>query len=132
LEQRGLRVHQQRTSFSTDCAGHSYGEVQQFFREHPCSALFRALYEIRDGKAGVVLVAVAWVDMPDAAYQRLVDRPGTGNITELSREQPRYRKVNFARQHYASTRNDVTVINAQAEPIGYLATRGQVGRHRRT
>jgi hypothetical protein len=45
---------------------------------------------VRDGRRGSAVVAVAWVDMPDDAqareFQRLVDRQGTGNLTELTRE----------------------------------------------
>ncbi len=126
LEQRGWRVEQRGTSFEQDCAAYAYGQVQQFFREHPCSAVFRALFEVQDQRRNRVLVAVAWVDMPDesqaAAFQRLVDIHGTGNITELSQEQRRYRSVRFTGEHYASTRNGVTVINAQAEPLGRTAS----------
>lgn len=126
LERRGLRVDQRGESFSTDCAAHSYGQVQQFFQEHPCNALFRALYEVRGAGGARVLVAAAWVDMPDAAgaaaLKSLVDRPGTGNITELSKEQRRYRSVRFTGQHYASLQDGATVINAQAEPLGDTAT----------
>jgi hypothetical protein len=57
--------------------------------------------------------------MPDAQeaqqLQRLMDRFGTGNITELSRENGGER---FNRQYYRSAREDTTVINVQAEPIG--------------
>ena len=55
-----------------------------------------------------MLVAVAWVDMPDEAgaikLKRLLDRPGTGNITELSQERRRYRNVRFDGEHDASRR----------------------------
>ena len=71
-------------------------------------------------------MAVACVDMPDAAgvaaLKSLADRPGTGNITELSKEQPRYRGVRFTGQQYASLQDDTTVINVQAEPLGDTAT----------
>jgi hypothetical protein len=121
LEQRGLRVEQRGTAFDQDCAAHAYGQVQQFFEEHPCSALFRALFEVRDRQQNRVLIAVAWVDMPDetqaAAFQRLVDRHGTGNVTELSQGQRRYRNVRFTGEHYASASNETTVVNAQAEPL---------------
>jgi hypothetical protein len=40
-----------------------------------------------------------------------VDRPATGNVTELSKEQRRYRSVRFTGQHYTSTQDGVTVIN---------------------
>jgi hypothetical protein len=51
-----------------------------------------------------------------------VDRPGTGNVTELSKEQRRYRSVRFTGQHYTSTQDGVTVINARAEPLGHTTT----------
>jgi hypothetical protein len=93
--------------------------VQDFFRTHPCTALFRALLEVRDGRNNVALVAIAWVDMPDAnqalQLQRLMDRFGTGNITELSRENGGQR---FSGQYYRSARDDATVVNVQAEPVG--------------
>ena len=98
---------------------HSYGEVQDFFRTHPCAALFRALLEVRDGRSNVALVAIAWVDMPDAdqaqQLQSLMDEFGTGNITELSRENGGQR---FSGQYYRSAREDTTVVNVQAEPVG--------------
>lgn len=90
LARQGLRVEQRFTSDDGDCEAHSYGLVREFFRDCPCAALFRALFEVRDERGNVVLVAVAWVDMPDVRrareFKELVDRDGTGNITELSRE----------------------------------------------
>jgi hypothetical protein len=121
LARQGLRVEQRFSSDDGDCDVHSYGLVREFFREHPCSALFRALFEVRDERRNVVLVAVAWVDMPDVRqareFKELVDRDGTGNITELSRETGPYQDVRFTGEHYASTRDEATVINAQAQPV---------------
>jgi hypothetical protein len=121
LERQGLRVEQRFTSDDADCAARSYGLVREFFRENPCSALFRALFEVQVEPGVVVLVAVAWVDMPDVTQARklkdLVDRDGTRNITELSRERGPYRDVRFAGEHYASIRDDTTVVNAQAQPV---------------
>jgi hypothetical protein len=103
---------------------HSYGQVQEFFRQHPCTALYRALLEVRDRQA-TALLAVAWVDMPDEAqalqYKRLVDRHGTGNITELTKEGGRYARVQWTGEHYASTIDGATVVNVQAEPVGRAA-----------
>lgn len=102
-----------------DCAAHSYGRVREFFRDHPCSGLHRALFEVRDKRGDVVLVAVAWVEMPDARsaadLKKLVD--GHGNVTELSRERGRYRGVRFTGQFYASDRAGAVVVNAQAQPV---------------
>jgi hypothetical protein len=125
LERRGLRIRARHETADIDCAAHSYGEVQQWFREHPCQAMYRALFEVDDGRSGLALVAVAWVDMPDVAgameFTQLVDRHGTGNITELSRERGLYRDVRFDGEHYASRREDTTVVNAQVQPIGRTA-----------
>lgn len=122
LERQGLRVEARADSDEGDCASHSYGQVQEFFRTHPCTALFRVLLEVRDARRNVVLVAVAWVDMPDVEqahqFQRLVDRDGTGNIRELSRESGRYQDVRFTGEYYESVRDDTTVVNAQAQPVG--------------
>jgi hypothetical protein len=121
LARQGLRVEERFSSDDSDCVAHSYGLVREFFRDCPCSALFRALFEVRDERRNVVLVAVAWVDMPDVrqarAFKELVDRDGTGNITELSRETGPYQDVRFTGDHYASIRDDTTVINAQAQPV---------------
>jgi hypothetical protein len=124
LKSRGLRVNERGVDASHDCVAHSYGQVQQFFRQHPCTAVYRALLEVHDRQA-TVLLAVAWVDMPDEAqalqYKRLVDRHGTGNITELTKEGGPYARVQWTGNHYASTIDGATVVNVQAEPVGRTA-----------
>ncbi|WP_322769241.1 hypothetical protein [Frankia sp. Cr1] len=59
--------------------------------------------------------------MPDLdgarAYKQLVDASGTGNITELSREDGHYRTVRYTGYRYASRRDGTVVANAQAEPV---------------
>jgi hypothetical protein len=77
------------------------------------------LLEVRDGRSNIALVAVAWVDMPSPEearqLQQLVDRDGTGNVTELSRERGGQR---FSGDYYRSVHEDTTVVNVQAEPVG--------------
>ena len=123
LVRQGLDVRERDIDAGTDCAAHSYGQVQVFFRAHPCTALFRALLEVRGQGGNVALVAVAWVDMPDAGeaaqLKALLDGSGTGNVTELSREAGRQQ---FSGDYYRSARDDTTVVNVQAEPVG--RTRG--------
>ena len=84
LQRVGLRVHPRLEATDNDCVAHSYVKVRQLFRKHPCEALYPSLLEVRDSRyGGLVLVAVAWVDMPDEAgaikLRRLLDRPGTGS-----------------------------------------------------
>jgi hypothetical protein len=121
LASRGVRITARLTDDSNDCAGHSYGQVQQFFRDHPCTKLHRAQFEVRDSKGDVVLVPVAWVAMPtddDAeALKQLLDQGGTGNVKELSRERGRYRAVRYTGDAYASRRDGTVVANAQAQPV---------------
>lgn len=87
---------------------------------------------MRGGHNAVAVVAVAAVDMPDAAaarrLQRLVDRHGTGNVTELSRERGRYRHIRFTGRYYESVREDETVVNIQAEPVGRTAAAAELAR----
>ncbi|MGH3874240.1 MAG: hypothetical protein ACRDSR_22520 [Pseudonocardiaceae bacterium] len=121
LERKGFRVNSRLTSDDADCAAHSYGKVHQFFVVHPCTGLYRGLFEVRDKRGDVVLVAVAWVEMPDARsaadLKDLIDGYGSGNVTELSRERGRYRRVRFTGEFYASDRDGTVVVNAQAQPV---------------
>lgn len=123
---RGVQVRARITDDSDDCADHAYGQVQEFLRENPCVGMHRALFELRDAKGDVVLIAVSWVDMGDEStareLHRLVDGSGTGNITELSRERGRYRSVRFTGDIYESRREGTVVSNAQAQPVGRGAT----------
>lgn len=121
LTKQGFRIAAKTTNDATDCVGHSYGQAQNFFRREPCVALHRALFEVHDPKGDVVLVAVAWVQMPDGSSARalksLLDSSGTGNMTELSREQGKYRTVRYTGDAYASRLDGTVVINAQAQPV---------------
>jgi hypothetical protein len=121
LEQRGRQVERLEQSLDGDCARNSYGRVQAYFAERPCSALVRAVFEVKDSGRATAVVAVAVVDMPDSTqagqFKRLVDSPGTGNITELRGS----RSVSYTGEHYASAQDGSTVVNAQAEPVGRTA-----------
>lgn len=121
LRRQGFQVRLRASSDDTDCAAHSYGQVRLFFRTHPCVSMHRASLEITAKGTGTVLVAIASVTMPDersaAELKALLDRYGTGNVTELSRESGRFRRVRFTGQAYASRRDGDTVTNAQAQPV---------------
>jgi hypothetical protein len=131
LRSQGFRTTIRATGNETDCAAHSYGEVQRYFATHPCTGLSRLLVEVRSGRGERVLVAVARVQMPDrvsaAALKKLVDTHGTGNVTELSRERGLYQLVRFTGDFYASSLQENVFVNAQAQPIargvgGYTLT----------
>lgn len=121
LSGRGVRATARLSDDGPDCATNSYGQVREFFEEHPCTALHRSVVEVRDREGDVVLVPIASVEMPDEGQARdlkaLLDSPGSGNITELSREQGRYRYVRYTGEAYASRRDGTVVTNAQAQPV---------------
>lgn len=124
---RGVRVTARVTDDASNCAAHAYGQVRDFLTANPCVGLHRALFEVRDRKGEVVLVAASWVEMADVATARrlkqLVDASGSGNVVELSREQGRYEAVRYTGDFYASRLNGAVVSNAQAQPVA----RGKTG-----
>jgi hypothetical protein len=125
LERLAERVDRLTARADDDCAAHATGRVREFFRQHPCEALFRALFEVRDGRRGVVRVAVASVDLPDAdlarQYQELIDGEGTGTVRPLTRN-GRGDDADFDGVAYESAREGTTVVISQAEPVGRAAT----------
>ncbi len=120
LENEGLHIEQSSATSDDHCAAHSFGEVSTYFQEHPCNGLDRAWYEVSDGD-NTAIVSVAWVEMPDAdsaaELQTLVDRPGTGNVTELSKEDGPYQSVRYSGWYYRSGRDGDTFSSIQAEPL---------------
>ena len=120
LRRRGLRVNY-TDQLDTNCAAHAHGQVAQFLREHPCVAMYRTLLVITERGQGTVLMAVARVQMLDettaTALKELLDRPGSGNIIELSRDRGPYRGIRFTGQFYRSNLAGTVVTNAQAQPV---------------
>nr|WP_167108491.1 hypothetical protein [Amycolatopsis granulosa] len=74
---------------ATDCAANSYGQIKQWFAQHPCQRLVRALYTTNAGTArALVSVAVVTLPAPEDARQlkKLADADDTGNVTDLVRD----------------------------------------------
>ena len=80
----------------TDCAEHSYGQVAQWFRRHPCRGATRRLLTLpfagRTVALSAVAVGCATGPAPDHLYDlaaelaRLERAAGTGSIDDLLRE----------------------------------------------
>jgi hypothetical protein len=74
---------------STNCAAKSSGAVKQWFTQHPCQRLARALFNTAYGNSPVIVsVAVVTTSSPAEAQQlkALADRDGTGNVVDLLRD----------------------------------------------
>lgn len=121
LTARGIKARANLSDGPNDCAAHSYGQVHDYLVEHPCRALLRSLIEVYDSRGDVALVAVASVEMPNEEQARelraLMDSPGTGNITEISREKGRYQSVRYTGLAYDSRQNGSVLTNAQVQPV---------------
>lgn len=77
----------------SDCAAHSYGQVQVFFAKTPCASVHRSLFSTEQGGRPVVVAAsvVSFASPSEAAgYLSLVTSDGTGNVNDLLREGARY------------------------------------------
>jgi hypothetical protein len=70
------------------CKNASKGKIKDFFEQHPCQHLTRALYTTTIDGNQRVLTSVVTVLMPDAAsaaqLNSLTTKDGTGNIEDLS------------------------------------------------
>lgn len=66
-------------------------------------------------------MAISWVAMPDSSsaksYKNLVDIPGSGNVTELSREVKSYKNINFDGSAHESGLHGTDVWNVQVKPV---------------
>lgn len=118
----GLRQLRQTAHVATACGSHSYGQVQQFFRKHPCRKLDRLLLAIGDTRGNTVVVSIAWVRMPTAStaaeLKELADTDGTGNVEPLAAGALGLAGVEFTGQYYGSRRDGSLVVIAEAAPGG--------------
>jgi hypothetical protein len=117
----GFKATTAKVEFGSNCAAHSYGQVKKFFRSNPCKSLGRAYIRIGEPDQGLILIAVSWVGMPDSSsaedYKKLVDTPGSGNVTELSREEKLYKNINYTNSAHTSGVHGAAVWNVQVNPV---------------
>lgn len=110
----GLRSTSRQVRSDPGCMAYSFGQVRECFLTDPCLGLQRSLIELSDEKGRGITVSVAWVRMPSSVsarhLKRLVDRPGTGNLSPIADEVG----VQFTGKHYSSRRTGSVVVIAEA------------------
>lgn len=110
----GLRLNK-------NCSRNSYGAVRQFFDSHPCNWLARAYFAIGMNNRMAAVAAISWVQMDTLGtarrYKHVVDAPGTGNVTELSRVTGPYQHVRYTGEFYLSGIDGTSVWNAEVQPV---------------
>ena len=112
--------------FDKNCANNSYGQVHKFFLSNPCKWLARVSLILGPTGHAVALVAISWVEMPSAfqaqRFKHLVDTPGTGNVTKLTRIEGPYQNVHYSGLYYVSGKYSTAVWNTEVQPISQLPT----------
>lgn len=126
----GVTFTRQVATTDVSCEGHAYGQAANFLRERGCLHLDRSLWSgFAEGQH--VVVAVATVQMPDTttatAFRSLVDSNGTGNISDLLREQRGYpgAPAALSGQGYASAQLGDRVVVSEADGIDPDFTDGE-------
>jgi hypothetical protein len=109
------------------CAAVSFGRVRSFFLTTPCRSLQRSLLALNDPpRHDTIVVSIAWVRLPTAGdaqrLRRLVDAPGTGNVSPIASNLPDLRSARFPGEYYASRQSGSLVVIAEA-----TSTRGHPG-----
>lgn len=102
---------------TTDCSGNSYGDMIEWFSQHPCEKVIRGLYTVQQDEARA-LVSVVLVVMPDAAQAQqlkaVTDTTGTGNVNDLVRDGtatlPRAPVVANGKYHSEADGQQVTIV----------------------
>jgi hypothetical protein len=107
----------------TDCAAHSYGQVQTFFAHTPCTSVQRLLATTnRSGRTVIIASNVVSFRTPAQAeqYLGLVNTDGTGNIADLLREGVSYPGApqQLPDAAYASRLDGKRVLVAEAGYVG--------------
>ena len=110
---------QRASDDQTNCAAHSYGQVQVFFARTRCASVHRTLFTTeQDGRTVVVAASVVTFGTAAQAssYLALVTSDGTGNINDLLREGIRYpgSPSKLPAAAFASRRDGNRVLVAEA------------------
>jgi hypothetical protein len=113
---------QQAADDQTNCAAHSYGQVQQFFAKTPCLSVHRVLATTNQAGRNVVVASyvITFKDQGQAKrFNALVTSDGTGNISDLLREGITYPGAPRAlpTAAFASSQDGSRVVVAEA---GYV------------
>jgi hypothetical protein len=119
---------QQATDDQTNCAAHSYGEVQKFFAKTPCSSVHRMLTSSNQAGRNVVVASyvITFKNQGQAKkFNDLVTSDGTGNVSDLLREGITYPGAPKAlpdNAAFASRQDGSRVVVAEAGYVGGTST----------
>lgn len=117
-EKLGWRELRDKAETATSCVAGSYGQVRDFFVEHPCKSVQRLTVAVADGEGGTVAVSITWVGMygSDTAKQleELIARDGTGSITPKTAAAVGYPGAEFDGKYFQADVDGTRVTVAEA------------------
>lgn len=120
-QRMALREIDRQVKNGLRCAVQSFGQVQQFFVNHPCKKLDQVVYALEDTNDNVIIGTVMWVTMPSAGeaeqLQRVEDTYGTGDVTPFTSEILGLGGVKFTGQHYRSRLDGSLLVISETEPL---------------
>ncbi|MEV6608403.1 hypothetical protein [Kutzneria sp. NPDC051319] len=103
------------------CSVQSFGQVQQFFVNHPCTKLDQLVYGLEDTNGNVIIGTVMWVTMPSAAeaeeLRKVEDVYGSGDVTPFTSEILGVGGVKFTGQHYRARLDGPLFVISETEPL---------------
>jgi hypothetical protein len=118
LARMGLKQLKKKVDEQFQCAIHSYGQVRQFFVDHPCESLKRELIAVVDDAGNTFLVSVSWVEMPSAGQanrlREIADTFGTGNVSPIASAALGLADVRYTGQFYDSRIDAGLVVIAES------------------
>lgn len=84
-------AHEEMTAPDTDndCAGHAYGDIQDYLAGSPCDHLSRQLF-VTEVEGSTIYTSVSVVTMPDETkageLRDLTDKDGSGNVSDVVKD----------------------------------------------
>jgi hypothetical protein len=102
------------------CVAGSTKRVQRFLARTPCRSLHRMLVVVGNGTASVI-TSVVWISFRTrrqaAAFKRLEDVPGSGDIRPLAAAVLGMGDIEFTAEHYRARPRGSTVTIAESEAL---------------
>ena len=119
-ERMALKKLKQEVKRELRCAVQSFGQVQQFFIQHPCDKLKQYLFPLMDAQGDVIVCSVMSVtfssDTAATDFKHLEDTYGTGDVTPVGTELLQLGGIHFTGKHYRSRQDSKLVVIAETEP----------------
>ncbi|XVV00069.1 hypothetical protein ACQPW3_21675 [Actinosynnema sp. CA-248983] len=115
----GMRERRRSPMRQAECVTSSFGQVQEYFLKHRCTAMDQILIAVEDDAGNTALISVVWTSFGTTRdadrFKRLMDKHGTGDIRPLPAGILALPPTTFHGHNYGSDQDRSTVTTAEAE-----------------